>query len=1190
MPATFGQCNRAQFGAALILLVLWSPVIGAQKDVSKIDFNRDIRPILSDHCYACHGPDEKKRKGGLRLDQPEEALKTLKSGNRAIVPGDPEKSTLVQRLTSDDPDELMPPPKEGKPLRADQVELLVRWVKEGAQLKKHWSFIAPERPELPTVRQRDWPRNEIDTFILERLEAAGLKPAPEADKTTLIRRVAFDLTGLPPSVEEVDAFLADDSPQAYEKLVDRLLQSAHYGERMAVNWLDLARYADTSGYHFDGVRFMWLWRDWVIDAFNRNKPYDAFTIEQLAGDLLPEATREQRIATGFVRNNMTSDEGGSDPDEYLNKYVVDRVSTVGAVWLGMTVGCAECHDHKYDPLLTKEFYRLYAFFHNVPEKGLDRIRTDNPPPRLPVPTPEQAIQYVEADFRLRDAEKTLKDRENELGETQEKWERETNANPPPKPGDAGLLALLTFDDTLRPATAAGAIEDQKIKPESEPPPDGRESADAPRLVRDDKPEYTDGRVGKALKFDGKSHIDLGPLVAFDQTNTFSYGAWVKVQSDGAILSKIEKQPGYRGFDLFVNDGRIEVHLVHQFPDNAIKVKTKDKFAANQWQHVLMTYDGSGKGAGVKLFVGGRARDLEIEKDTLSGSFANDQPLRIGSRNEEANFAGLIDDVRFYDRPLSADQARLLAFEGILPIVSKSGGKRTQEERDDLRRFYKDNYAADFLRSEAALARARTTKDDLIKAIPSSMIMEEMDPPRETFLLVRGDFRNKGEKVTADTPAFLPALRKAAVRNKDGRLELTRHEPPLSRTSSTLSPPPEGRGQGEGWPAKFLGPARGVNTVDDSQESDPAAGSAGGSSSQRTDPGEDSGAMDPPASDASADPARFESASGSSASPEAADRSAPPNRLDLAAWLVSPEHPLTARVTVNRYWAMFFGAGLVNTINDFGSQGEWPSHPELLDWLACQFRDGAAGSAGPWDVKGLVRLIVTSATYRQSSAVTPEKLGKDPYNRLLSRGPRLQLEAEFVRDNALAVSGLLNTKIGGPSVKPYQPPGIWDGTDAKYEQDHGEALYRRGMYVFWRRSAHYPSFATFDAPNREVCTFLRQRTQTPLQSLVLMNDPAFIESARALAERVLREEPGDLTKRIARAFRHTLGRVPEPDEIATLLRTYEHQVANFRSDTKAAEELLKVGESKPGESIDKVELAALTAVANVLLNLNETITK
>jgi len=1037
---------------------------------AKIDFNRDIQPILSEHCFACHGPDEQKRKAGLRLDVQEDAFKKLKSGNHALVAGDLSKSSLVERIASTDPEEIMPPSKHNKPLKPEQVALLKQWVQEGALWKKHWSFTPPARPQLPAVKDGKWPRNAIDYFTLARLEKEKLKPNPEADKPTLIRRATLDLTGLPPTIEEVDAFLADKSRGAYEKLVDRLLSSSRYGERMAQNWMDLARYADTSGYHFDGVRFMWLWRDWVIKAFNDNQPYDEFTVEQLAGDLLPNPTQSQRIATGFVRNNMTNDEGGADPDEYLNKYVVDRVNTLGAVWLGLTVGCTECHDHKYDPLTMKEFYRMYAFFHNVPEKGLDRIRTDNPPPRLPVPTPEQALKFVEADFALKDAEKTLQDRSNELGETQEKWELETNSRPPPKPSEEGLVALLPFDESLAVASSPGATEG--------------------KIVDAERPEFAEGRLGKALKLDGKAYADFGPLVTFERTNAFSYGAWAKLDGDGAVLSKMEKSPAYRGFDLMFADERFHVHLAGVWPDSALKVRTKDKFPKGQWLHMLATYDGSEKAAGLKIYVNGRVRDLEIEKNNLTNTIANNEPLRIGARNGEAAIKGQVDDVRFYQRTLSAEDARSLALNGYLPIIAKSRGNRTEDERTELKRVYKENYAVDYLRSEAALAEARKRKEQSYSSIPTTLIMEEMKPPRDTFVFVRGDFRNKGERVTPGTPAVLPPLPEAEA-----------------------------------------------------------------------------------------------------------------NRLTLARWLVAKENPLMARVTVNRYWSVFFGTGLVRTINDFGSQGEWPSHPELLDWLAVQFRDGGeiqqrdgAGSrferrnSSPWDVKGLVRLMMTSATYRQSAAVTPEKLERDPYNRLFTRGPRVRLDAEFVRDNALAVSGLLNDKIGGPSVKPYQPPGTWDGVDATYEQDKGDALYRRGMYVFWRRSAHYPSFATFDAPNREVCTFLRQRTQTPLQSLVLMNDPAYVEAARGLAERVLREEPKDADKRLVRAFRHTLGRVPQSDEVLVLQKTYEQQLANFKQDTKAAEALLKVGESPLPEKADAAELAAMTTVANVLLNLNETITK
>ena len=1063
---------RHPFGLWLALAghCLWvcpRPAVAGTATPAPVDFNRDIRSILSDRCYTCHGPDENKRKAGLRLDRQEDAFKELKSGQHALVAGDPAKSSLIARILSQDPDEVMPPPKMGKPLTPEQIGLLQRWVKDGAQWKGHWSFLPPERPALPAVQDRRWVRNPIDRFILARLEKEGLKPAPEADRATLLRRVKFDLTGLPPTIAEVDAFLADKSPEAYEHLVDRLLGQPQYGERMTANWLDLARFADTSGYHFDGVRFMWLWRDWTIKAFNDDQPYDQFTLEQLAGDLLPDPTPEQRIATGFVRNNMTNDEGGADPDEYLNKYVVDRVNTLGAVWLGLTVGCTECHDHKFDPMTTKEFYRLYAFFHNVPEKGLDRIRTDNPPPRLPMPSAEQARQFVEAEFRLKDAEKTLQDRINELGETQEKWERETQERPPAQPNATNLLATLAFD---------GALVSQ-----------AHSTTNEGKLVGAEKPDFAEGRLGQALKLDGKSFVEFGPLVAFDRTNAFTFAAWIKPQGSGAVLSKMEKGPGFRGFDLLISDGRPEIHLIHAWPEDALKVKAKEQLPSGQWAHVLVSYDGSGKAAGLKLYVNGRARETEAEKDQLKESFANAEPLRLGARNAEGHFTGLVDDVRFYGCAVTAEDARLLVLQSFLPLIAKSRGHRSEEERTDLARFYKAGYAVDYLRAEAALTTARQKKDALYSEIPTSLVMEEMDPPRDTYVLVRGDFRNKGERVTAGTPSFLPPL--------------------------------------------------------------------------------------PPG---------------------------PTNRLTLARWLVSKENPLMARVTVNRWWGMFFGTGLVKTANDFGSQGEWPSHPELLDWLAVQFRDGGSPdskletrnskSVRPWDVKALVRLIVTSATYRQSAVITPEKLERDRYNRLLSRGPRLRLDAEFIRDNALAVSGLLNPKIGGPSVKPYQPPGLWDGTDSVFVQDHGDALYRRGMYVFWRRSAHYPALATFDAPNREVCTFLRQRTQTPLQSLVLMNDPAFVEAARGLAQRVLREEPSDVDKRLVRAFRHTLGRAPRAEELGVLQKTYGQQLANFRADPKAAGELLKVGESKAATNAVPAELAAMTAVANVLLNLNETITK
>lgn len=1045
-----------------------APGKAAQAAAAPIDFNRDIRPILSEHCYTCHGPDEGKRKAGLRLDVKEEAFKALKSGRRAVVAGDAKASSLVERVESKDPDEVMPPPQGGKPLAPAQVAVLRRWVESGAEWSAHWSFVAPARPALPPVKDAKWPRNEMDRFVLAKLEAEGLKPSAEADKATLIRRVTMDLTGLPPTIEEVDGFLADGSADAYGKLVDRLLGRPQYGERMAAHWLDLARFADTSGYHFDGVRFMWLWRDWVIDAFHRNKPFDAFTVEQLAGDMLPNATASQRVATGFVRNNMTNDEGGADPDEYLNKYVVDRVNTLGAVFLGMTVGCAECHDHKYDPIATKEFYRLYAFFHNVPEKGLDRIRSDNPPPRLPVPSPEQAVRLVEAEFRLRDAEKTLGDRQNELGETQEKFERETNGRPPEEPARDRVAARVDLDDGLDAVVGTRRVTG--------------------RWTGTNAVVYEPGIVGKALVLDGKSAAEWTGLPPIHRTNAFSSSAWVRWKGAGAVWSRMEPGPGFKGADVFVADNKVQVHLVSAWPEDALKVRTKEAFAADRWHHVLVTHDGSGKASGLRVWVDGRRRDVDVERDALKGGITTEQPLRLGARANEAFLPARVDRWTWWDRVLDDEEARRDALQGFLPIIAKTGGNRSAEEQEDLRRFYREVFATDLLRSEVALAKARRLKDEAFGAIPTTLVMEEMDPPRDTFVLSRGDFRTRGEKVSAGVPSFLPPLPKDA----------------------------------------------------------------------------------------------------------------PANRLGLARWLVDPSHPLMARVTVNRVWSMFLGAGLVKTLNDFGSQGEWPSHPELLDWMAVQFRDGGPVADGsrkgrgrpvrPWDVKELVRMIVTSATYRQSAATSEALMAKDRYNRLLGRGPRLRLDAEFVRDNALSVSGLLDETVGGPSVKPYQPPGIWDGTDARYEQDKGEKLYRRGMYVFWRRSAHYPSFATFDAPNREVCTFLRQRTQTPLQSLVLMNDPVYVEAARALAARAWREAPTDPERRLVRAFRHVLGRVPAPEELAVLRSTYATELARFEKDPAAAKALLGVGESALPKDIPAPGLAAMTAVANVLLNLNETITR
>lgn len=1052
---------------ALLLAGFHAPAAERQ---AAIDFGRDIRPILSDNCFTCHGPDKDKRKAGLRLDTKEDAFKKIDSGDYAIVPGKPEQSRVlaVVTLPPDDGDH-MPPTKTGKKLSAAQVDLLRRWIAQGAKWAEHWSYVAPERPAVPAVKNKKWARNDVDRFILAALEKSGLKPNTEADRYTLIRRLSLDLIGLPPTVQEVDDFIADKSPNAYEKVVERLLASPHFGERLALAWLDQARYADTSGYHFDGFRQMHLWRDWVIKAFNDNKPFDQFTVEQLAGDLLPDATIDQKIASGFHRNVMTNDEGGADPDEYLAKYVVDRVNTTAQVWLGTTVGCAECHDHKYDPISTKEFYQFYAFFHSVPEKGLDGTRVRNPAPVLKVPSPDQGSRLIRLLDLIPKAEKTLADREGELPKEQEVWEKELQKQEIPEPKIDGLVKAFAFDE------ASGA-------PSNRVP----------------------GRIGEALSLRGSTNefLDLGHAVSFDNTNAFSYGAWVKLHGKtGAVLSKMEEGPGYRGFDLLINDTKAEVHLVNKFPDNAIKVVTKDALPTNAWLHLMVTYDGSNKAGGLRIFVDGKSRPLDTPTDKLSATIRTEAPLLIGTRINAFPFNGLIDDVRFYNRRLKTEEVAKLASHANLLLAKIPADKRDDEQKSALKDYFRRNAATNFIAAQERLAKLRKDKDDLMEAIPDTMVMDELEKPRDTFIFVRGNFQSKGEKVTAGTPAVWPPL-------------------PTNQ---------------------------------------------------------------------------------------------PTNRLSLARWLVTTNQPLTARVTVNRYWGMLFGTGLVKTANDFGSQGERPSHPELLDWLASEFMKPTAmdeelksgrvekdsrstfqpfNSSTPhaWDVKHLLRLLVTSATYRQSAVVTREKLERDPYNRLLTRGPRVRLDAELVRDNALAISGLLNARIGGPSVKPYQPPGIWDGTDHKYEQSKGADLYRRGMYVFWKRAAHYPSFQTFDAPSRETCTVQRPRTSTPLQSLVVMNDPVYVEAARAFATRILQQRGLSLEEQLEFAFRVALARPPEKKELAVLVKTYREQKANFAQDKKSAEDLLTVGESPRPKDIDAVELAAMTGVANVLLNLNETITR
>ena len=1038
-----------------------------------VDFNRDIRSILSDNCYSCHGPDEKQRMAGLRLDTKDGAFA------KVIVPGDAAKSKLFQRIAEANKSRRMPPPTAITSLNEKQVELVRQWIDQGAKWETHWAYIAPRRVATPSVQISNWPRNPIDNFILARLEREKLKPSPAADKATLLRRVTFDLTGLPPAPAEVDEFMADKSADAYEKRVDRLLASPHYGERMAMQWLDLARYADTHGYHIDSHRDMWQWRDWVIGAFNRNMPFDRFTIEQLAGDLLPNATLQQRIATGFNRNHMINFEGGAIPEEYQTEYVVDRVEATSNVWMGTTMGCARCHDHKYDPIKQKDFYRFFAFFNTVNEKGLDG-RKGNAEPFLQIPSPVQQHQMEELTSEIAAREKAMT--EADVPALQAEWEKTRLASLPDAPRD-GLLAHYEMDGNV--SDSSGHYRHGKT------------------LTSD--VTYFAGSVGKGGEFDGETHVDFGATTAFDG-KPFSLGMWARSSGtkEMPIIQKIGDAAERRGFEVLFGESypigdlrrgaKIAARLSNHWPDNAIEIQTKEALPVSSkepatpkpWYQVTLIYDGSGKASGLKMYINGKLTGVDILHDSLTGPIENANTLQIGNKKLGTAFKGQLDDVRIYDRQLtSAELEQISIHQPTRATLLMTAAKRAKEQKDRLRDYFLTYDApADVRKTYAELKTLHSRQYQLNEAIPTSMVMAEMPadgkvPRRETYILGRGDYRNHGEKVTPGVPSMLPPL------------------------------------------------------------------------------------------------------------PE----DAPANRLTLAKWLVDPAHPLTARVAVNRYWQLYFGTGIVKTVEDFGSQGEAPSHPELLDWLATEF------IRIDWDVKAMQRLIVTSATYRQASRVTPELLEKDPENRLLAHGPRYRLPAEMVRDNALTVSGLLTDKLGGPSVYPYQPKGLWEDTSygdvysaQSYTPGHGADLYRRSMYSFWKRTSGPPSLITFDAPDREKCTARRSLTNTPLQALVLMNDPTYVEAARALAQRMIAEAGSNPAKRIRFAFRLVTARKPDAQELRILRDIARKELADYRGDRSKSLQLIKNGESPVDPKLNPGELAAWTTIASVILNLDESVTK
>jgi len=1031
-------------------------------------FNRDIRPLIANACFQCHGPDPGGRKGKLRFDR-EEGFFGAREGGPTVVKGKPEASPLYLRIVSKDPDEVMPPAKAHRILKPAEKDLIRKWIAQGAPWEPHWAFIKPERPALPVVKNEKWVRNPVDRFVLARLEALGLSPAPEADRRTLARRLSLDLTGLPPEPDLVETFLADTSADAYGKLVDKLLESPRYGEHRARYWMDAARYADTHGLHFDNFRDIWPYRDWIINAFNRNQPFDQFTIEQLAGDLLPNPTQEQIVATGFHRCNITTNEGGTIAEENLANYARDRVETTSWVWLGLTANCAVCHDHKFDPITTKDFYSMSAFFRNTTQGALDGNIRDTAPV-LVLPKAEDKARHDAIPKELADAKAVIAERKKALRVDFDKWLETAKAED--WDAEVAKIGEPSFHLPLASEYPLGTIDGVH---------DGKPLTATPRgsLRWEDS-----GRHGLAVHLDGKSPIEIGTDVgSFEKDGARSFGCWVHLPKtysvSASILARMDDDDGFRGWDLSAQDGEFTTHLVHHWQDDAIKVVTTGKAAKpGIWQHVFVTYDGSGKGEGFKIFVDGKDVKVKIESNTLKSTTQTATPFLLGQRKKSMALTGAsLQDLRIYGKKLAPGDVRRLALqEKARTLLAKTPADRKPKEKDEIFDVTAEgdpDLAAVIAKQTALEAEQKAIRE---RASVAHVMEEKKDSMPTANILFRGDYDKPRDKVEAGVFSALHKL------------------------------PPD----------------------------------------------------------------------------------APKNRLGLARWLASPENPLTPRVTVNRFWQELFGTGIVKSAEDFGIMGDAPSHPELIDWLAAEFRE-------TWDVKKTLRLLVTSATYRQSSVATKEKLEKDPANRLLSRGPRFRMDAEMIRDAALEASGLLAAKIGGPSVKPYQPEGVWDAVGMResntkvYKRDTGEGLYRRSLYWFWKRMAPPASLEILNAPSREVSCLRRERTNTPLQALVTLNDPQMVECARALAETAMKNGSDDAARLRIISIR-VLSRPLNDKEAAVVGRVRAGLLAHYKGKPEDAKALLSVGESKADAALDPAELAAWTMVCNQVLNLDEALNK
>lgn len=1009
---------------AVAVLLLASECTGQE-----INFRKQVQPLLANRCLACHGPDENGREADLRLDT-EAGAKEY-----AIDPGNAAESELIARIESDDPDIVMPPPGHGKPLNAAEQKLLRDWIDQGAPWQGHWAFEPIERPNVPADNS-GWSKGAIDQFVLERIKAADLTASEKAADRTLIRRAYLDLIGLPPTSDQIDQFLSDKSADRFEKVVDQLLKSKHYGEQMAVSWLDIARYADTNGYQNDFVRSMWIWRDWVIDAYNNNMPYDQFIIQQVAGDMLPEPTTSQLVASGFNRNNPTVTEAGSIGEEWRIENCVDRAETTSAAFLGLTVGCARCHDHKYDPVSQNEFFEFFAFFNNIDEQGVYMEARGNVGPIIKTPTKAQMVALTAIDEQIKEIDrKFAKTKISDAQSILQEWRTSTESGPSvPQP-------YWSIDDTN--------ITQSEWSP-----------------------------AGKSLSFEAKEKSlspDNNHDMTFERDQPFSWTCWVHGDSRGAIFGKLNEGQGYRGVDtLILEDGRLKVHLISAWDVNAVAVLSKDSLPS-KWNHVAVTYTGNSKASGFKIFLDGKPVAMTTERDSLTDSTVTEVAFKIGQRSQSSHLQGKLSQFTLYDSALTDEQVALkMKLEVIQHIdrVAESGLDSTA-----------DDAAMDFLRLSSDLQLAKTKllaqRKQLIASQQTTMVMRDrVGEYRPTWRLDRGQYDQPDKSVDLwpGVPAALPPL------------------------------------------------------------------------------GEDQ----------------------------------PKNRLGLARWLVDNRNPLVARVIVNRAWMKFFSRGLVDPPDNFGIQGTPPSHPQLLDWLADDFRSHG------WDLKRLHRQIVLSATYQQTSDLAQDKLELDRENRWLSRGPRHRMTAEQIRDSALLISGLLNEEIGGPSVFPYQPDGLWGdlaggANNGPYKQSSGSDLYRRSLYTYRKRTVPHPTTSTFDAPSWETCQVKRAKTNTPLQALALLNDTTYVEVAKKFAERVLNEGGQTLDERIEFAVLTAISRPPTVVEKTTLKDGFKYYLKFYNANPDEAKKLLAIGESTI-ETSQPGELAAMASVASIILNLDTTVTK